>query len=159
MPEQPAAPAAPAAFGLQDRIIAFVRAFRLHQPDETPCGQLIGVSEAHALGELGRDGPLSQHELRIRLRLEKSTVSRLVAQLESRGWLHRRRHDGDGRVVWLELSAAGRKAAAELAAARTAKLSRLLDQIPARDRQTVLDGMTILTEALNDPLDHTPHDR
>lgn len=130
--------------------MAFVRAFDLHQPGRTPCGEPIPVSEAHALGELDRDGPLSQLELGRRLRLEKSTVSRLVGQLEARGWLGRGRRDGDARVVWLELTGPGRRAAAELAAARSAKFTRVLDNIPAEQRQTVLDSLSVLTEALHD---------
>ncbi len=135
-------------FVLQDGIITFVRAFGLLQPGQTPCGQPIPVSEAHALGELDRDGPLSQQELGKRLRLEKSTMSRLVGQLEARGWLHRSKHQDDGRAVWLELSADGRQAAGELAAARAAKFAGLLDQIAVEDRQTVLTSLRILSEAL-----------
>lgn len=135
---------------LQAQIAAFVRAFGLHQPERTPCGQPIPVSEAHAVGEIDRDGPLPQHELGARLRLEKSTVSRLVGQLESRGWVQRRKRDGDGRVVWLELTEAGRAAAAELAAARAAKFARLLEVIPSTKRRLVFDGLTTLMEALRE---------
>lgn len=148
----------PDVLALQNRIIAFVRAFDLHQPDRTPCGQSVPVSEAHALGELDRDGPLSQQDLCARLRLEKSTVSRLVGQLEARGWLSRARRDGDGRLVWLELTAAGRAAAEQLATARAAKFARLLDNIPLEHRQTVLNSLAILSEALHEPT-HAHRDR
>jgi DNA-binding MarR family transcriptional regulator len=139
---------------LQDRLVAFVRAFGLHQPDQTPCGQLIPVSEAHALGELDRDGPLTQQELGARLQLEKSTVSRLVSQLASRGWLTRGKRGADARVWWVELTAPGRQAAGELAGARAAKFARLLGHIPAEQRQTVLDSLSILSEALHEHLAH-----
>ncbi len=135
------------AVRLQAQITAFIRAFGLLQPDRTPCGQPIPVSEAHALAELERDGPLPQHELGTRLRLEKSTISRLVDQLEARGWLTGGRRDGDGRVVWLELTGAGRLAAADLAAARAARFAELLEAIPADHQQAVLDGLTTLVEA------------
>lgn len=138
------------AAALQAQITAFIRAFGLHQPDQTPCGQSIPVSEAHALMELDRDGPLAQHELAARLRLEKSTVSRLVSQLHGRGWVTRTKHDGDGRVAWLELTAAGRSAAGQLADARAAKFSRLLDAIPADRRDSVVDSIATLVEALRD---------
>src|SRR5690349_22729317 len=92
------------AMQLQSRIGAFVRAFGLHQPDRTPCGAPVPASEAHAVGELDRDGPLTAGELAKRLRLEKSTVSRLVAQLTGRGWVRRAERGGDARRVWLELT-------------------------------------------------------
>jgi DNA-binding MarR family transcriptional regulator len=138
------------ALALQAQITAFVRAFGLHQPDQTPCGQPIPVSEAHALAELDRDGPLSQQQLATRLRLQKSTVSRLVSQLEGRGWLTRGKRDGDGRLVWLELTQAGRTTAAQLAAARAAKFTRLLQAIPTDQRQPVLDSLNTLVGALRE---------
>jgi DNA-binding MarR family transcriptional regulator len=145
---------APDAVTLQAHISAFVRAFGLHQPDQTPCGQPIPVSEAHALAELNRDGPLSQVDLGARLRLEKSTVSRLVGQLIGRGWVHRSRRDGDARLVWLELTDTGRRAAAELGTARAARFERLLAAIPADRRQHVVDALTLLVEASRDHPDH-----
>jgi DNA-binding MarR family transcriptional regulator len=144
---------APDALTLQAQITAFVRAFGLHQPDQTPCGQPIPVSEAHAIGELDRDGPLPQQELARRLRLEKSTVSRLVGQLITRGWVQRGKRDGDARLVWLELTDAGRKAAGELAAARAAKFTRLLEAIPTDKHQVVIDTLTLLVEASHDQPD------
>ena len=144
------APSSPDALALQARITAFVRAFGLHRPDQTPCGQPVPVSEAYALAELSRDGPLTQVELARRLRLEKSTISRLVGQLTTRGWVRRGRRDGDARLVWLELTDTGRKAADELGAARAARFDHLLAAIPAGQRQSVVDALTVLVEAAHD---------
>jgi DNA-binding MarR family transcriptional regulator len=138
----------PDAQALQDRLVGFIRAFGLHQPERTPCGQPIPVSEAHALAELARDPPLGQAELARRLGLEKSTVSRLVGQLAGRGWLHRRPDPDDGRATLLALTPTGQQAAADLAAARAAKFTRLLDRIPPAERAAVLGALATLTEAL-----------
>ncbi len=70
---------------LQERMISVIRAFGLHRPDQTPCGRPVSVAEAHALMELTREAPLLQKDLASRLRLEKSTVSRLVGAMERRG--------------------------------------------------------------------------
>jgi DNA-binding MarR family transcriptional regulator len=135
------------ALALQGRITAFVRAFGLHQPDRTPCGTPVPTSEAHAVGELDRDGPLTQTTLAERLRLEKSTVSRLVAQLTGRGWVRRAEREGDGRLVWLELTPDGRRAAGELAVARAARFADLLRNIPAERRPAVIAALTTLVDA------------
>jgi DNA-binding MarR family transcriptional regulator len=132
---------------LQGRITAFVRAFGLHQPDRTPCGTPVPSSEAHAVGELDRDGPLTQTALGERLRLEKSTVSRIVSQLTSRGWVCRANRGGDGRLVWLELTPEGRRAAGELAVARAARFADLLRNIPAEQRPAVIEALTTLVDA------------
>jgi DNA-binding MarR family transcriptional regulator len=133
---------------LQERLTGFIRAFGLHQPDRTPCGQSVPVSEAHALGELLQHGTITQLELGRRLKLEKSTVSRLVGQLVGRGWVDRVTNPDDARSVQITLSPEGRSAAANLAAARSAKFASLMDAIPESERDGVLRALRTLTEAL-----------
>jgi DNA-binding MarR family transcriptional regulator len=134
---------------LQEQMIALVRAFGLHQGDRTPCGKPVNVAEAHALLELSRRGPLAQHSLASWLRLEKSTVSRLVAQLEQRGWLARERSEVDKRVLLLSLTADGRRIAGELAQARRARFERLLAAIPKQRRDEVTEALATLVEAID----------
>jgi DNA-binding MarR family transcriptional regulator len=110
---------------LQERMIALIRAFGLHKPDETPCGKPVSVAEAHALMELSRAETLVQKELASRLRLQKSTVSRLVGMLEDRGWVERSRSPRDGRALELRLTEAGRRTAEGIAEARRAKFARV----------------------------------
>ncbi|WP_020575163.1 MarR family winged helix-turn-helix transcriptional regulator [Actinopolymorpha alba] len=138
---------------LQSRIATFVRAFGLHQPDRTPCGESVPVSEAHAVAELDRDGPMTQTELAGRLRLEKSSVSRLVNQLISRGWVRRGKRAGDGRLIWLELTETGSRAAGELATARAGRFAKLLRNIPTDRRAEVIDALTLLVDAAGEPSD------
>jgi DNA-binding MarR family transcriptional regulator len=78
-----------------------VQAFGLHQGDQTPCGKSVSVAEVHVLLELLHHEPLTQRDLAAWLRLEKSTVSRLVAQLEQCGWLARERSEVGQRVLLL----------------------------------------------------------
>jgi len=130
--------------------VAFVRAFGLHQPERTPCGEPIGVSQAHALTELAEQ-PLTQAELARRLRLDRSVVSRLADALIDRDWLRRERHPHDQRAVQLVLTAAGERAAARLAGARRARMATLLDAVPPDERQGVLHALDVLTRSLGDP--------
>ncbi len=134
---------------LQEQMIALVRAFGLHQGDRTPCGKPVSVAEAHALLELSRHGPLAQRDLGAWLRLEKSTVSRLVAQLEQRGWLARERSDADKRVLLLSLTPDGRRIAGELAQARRTRFERLLAAIPEERRDEVTGALATLVEAID----------
>ena len=134
--------------GLQEQLIALIRAFGLHRPDQTPCGEPVAVAEAHALMELAQGVPLSQNDLAARLHLEKSTVSRLVGILESRGWIARSRSAQDGRARELRLTDTGQQMAAELAEARRAKFARVFDAIPETDRAAVLESLQMLVEAM-----------
>jgi DNA-binding MarR family transcriptional regulator len=142
-------PEEPSADDLQRRLVAFVRAFGLHQPDETPCGAPIPVSEAHALTVLagGDERGMSQTDLGRWLRLGKSTVSRLVDQLEGRGWVLRRTGDDDSRRRLVVLTTEGRKAADDIGGRRAARVARLLDRIPEAERPAVLAALDVLAEA------------
>jgi len=135
---------------LARNVMAFVRAFGLHSPERTPCGEPISVSQAHALTELAAQ-PLTQAELARRLRLDRSVVSRLADTLSQRGWLRRQRHPHDQRAVELVLTDTGRRAADRLAGARRARMATLLDAIPAGERDAVLHALDVLTRSLTDP--------
>jgi DNA-binding MarR family transcriptional regulator len=89
-------------------------------------------------------------QLVARLRLEKSTVSRLVHQMEQRGWIARRRSSLDGRMAQIHLTDAGRTLTRDLAEARRAKLARILAAIPEEQRARVLESLTILVEAMRE---------
>jgi len=133
---------------LQERMIAFVRGFGLLRPDTTPCGQPLSASEAHALLELSRDAGLAQGELGGRLSLEKSTVSRLAAELERKGWVVRCRDDGDARVIRLRLTPQGQRMAEQVARARAARFREIFDRIPPSERNEVLHALGVLTRAV-----------
>jgi DNA-binding MarR family transcriptional regulator len=139
------------AASAQEALQRFVRNFGLHQPDRSPCGQPLPVSEAYALAELHREGRMRQVELGRRLRLEKSTVSRLVTNLANRGWVRRYAADNDGRGVQLELTDAGATAAGRLADARQAKFAALLDRIPDNQRAALVAALQLLAEATDEP--------
>ncbi len=124
-----------------------MRGFGLHRPDRTPCGAPLPVSEAHALLEVGRHGPLSSTELAKRLQLEKSTVSRIVAKLERRGWVRRLPCADDARVALLELTAAGRETEAGVAEARRRRLASVLQSVPAAHRALLLRVLDTLVQA------------
>lgn len=135
---------------LQVRLMALVRALGLLDADHTPCGQPLSPSAAHALAELSGGTPLTQTELGSRLRLEKSTISRLVGQLEERGWIERRRAEHDGRLVLLALTDRGSTMAARVAAAREVFFARLCDRIPPDRRDEMADAVALLVEALHE---------
>ncbi len=142
-----AEPGDDAAAAFQENMLHLVRSLGLHKPDETPCGHPISVGEAHALLEIAREPGISQNGLVGRLRLEKSTVSRLATMLETRGWVRRLRDQVDGRVVRLHLTQRGIKANSEIAASRRAKFERIFTAVPAAHRRSVADALSLLLEA------------
>jgi len=130
--------------------VGLIRALGLHRPDQTPCGQPISVAEAQATLELFREPDISQNGLANKLRLEKSTVSRLAGMLERRGWIARVRDKDDSRRLRLRLTTAGRRAAQNLAASRQKKFAAVFEAIPVKSRDAVVDALSILREVLNE---------
>ena len=74
----------------------------------------MSASEARALIELVTARGIAQGELARLLGLEKSTVSRLAAGLESKGWIRRGRDEQNHRYVRLYLTPQGRAVADRL---------------------------------------------
>jgi DNA-binding MarR family transcriptional regulator len=132
---------------LMESVVSFVRSFGLHKPEQTPCGQPVPVAEAHALMDLAAFGPMRQGELASRLQLEKSTVSRLVRQMEADGRIQRRCDRQDGRAILIRLTRQGRETAARIAQARQEKFARILSAIPEDKRSTVVKAISILEGA------------
>ncbi|MGD1867184.1 MAG: MarR family winged helix-turn-helix transcriptional regulator [Phormidesmis sp.] len=132
----------------QAQLMSLVRAFGLHRPGQTPCGQPVSVAEAHALIELSAQQVLSQNELAARLGLEKSTVSRLVKKMCDRDWIRPTRSDDDRRIVELSLTNTGQQVAEKLAIARQQKFEKILSNIPQDQQAGVLDSLNILVEAM-----------
>ncbi|MET9319644.1 MarR family transcriptional regulator [Streptomyces sp. NPDC003038] len=129
-----------------DAFVRFVRTFGLLDADRTPCGAPMSTAEAHALTVL-RPGRMSQRALGERLRLTKSTTSRLVDQLMTRGWADRAADPADGRVQRVGLTEPGHKVAADVARRRADRLSTLLDKVPGDQRPAVIRALRLLEEA------------
>jgi DNA-binding MarR family transcriptional regulator len=79
----------------------------------------LSPGRASVLAHLTRaGGPLTPGELAAADGLQPQSVTRLLADLEARGWVTRRRDEHDGRQARIELTADGRDALARDAEAR-----------------------------------------
>lgn len=134
----------------QEYMVQLIRTLALHRPDETPCGQPVSVGEAHALLEIARQPGMTQNGLATRLRLEKSTVSRVVGMLERRGWIRRERDERDTRFIRLHLTRRGISANIKIADSRRVKSDRLFGALPAGHRATIVKSLALLLEAARD---------
>lgn len=134
---------------LQSAFVGLVHAFGVLRDDGTPCGQAMSVSSAHAMCELAESGGISQRELAQRLGLTTSTVSRLVDQLERRGWAERTADPSgcDGRLKVVVLNDRGRQAAGQVMGARAARFAELLAVIDENHREQVIASLERLREA------------
>jgi DNA-binding MarR family transcriptional regulator len=117
-------------------------------------GLRVSVSEVFALGELSEADTLSQRELAARLGLEKSTVSRLAAGMERRGWLARERDPANRRLYRLRLTAEGQAAAIRVGQDLHARHAALFAALSPAERAGLTLGLAGLIRAFHDHL-HT----
>ncbi|MBF8187175.1 MarR family transcriptional regulator [Nonomuraea sp. K274] len=112
-------------------------------------GLRVSFSELCALGELDEAGTLSQQDLAARLGLEKSTVSRLAAGLENKGWIGRDRDPANRRYHRLTLTPAGRAATEQIGRTFSDTHATLFDALTPAERAGLDLGLTGLIRALH----------
>ncbi len=133
---------------LQDLLSELLQTFGLHRPDQVPTGFSISLSEMFALMALSAGAPMSQQVLAEQLRLEKSTVSRLITHLEQRGWVMRVRDPHDTRMFRLHLSEEGHEQAELLTTSLAERHQRLLAALKPDEQEALAYGLTALVRAL-----------
>jgi len=108
----------------------------------------VSTSEARALIELLAARGIAQGQLAALLGLEKSTVSRLAAGLERKGWLRRGRDEANQRFMRLYLTPEGREIAARVWQAWQSRQARILAGLSAEERAGLATGLRGLVRGL-----------
>jgi DNA-binding MarR family transcriptional regulator len=108
----------------------------------------LGVDPVHVhlLGLLLR-GDMTLGDLADAFAVGRPTMSKTISTLESRGWVHRRRDDGDRRVVLVGVTDEGRELVLK---ARRHLVDRLADALGSLDderRATLSRGIEALRDA------------
>jgi len=108
----------------------------------------LSHSHCHALIELDTRGTAAQSELPSLLRLDKSTTSRIVAELVERRWVRVRPSDDDRRARILSLTRAGRTKVEAVHREANARVEQALAVLDDEQRAVVLRGMETYARAL-----------
>ncbi len=105
-------------------------------------------SEARALIELMSARGIAQGELAGLLGLDKSTVSRLAAGLERKGWIRRGRDEGNQRYVRLYLTPEGGAVARRILEVWQSRQARILAALSEDERAGLSAGLRGLVRGL-----------
>ena len=108
----------------------------------------VSASEARALITLLAARGIAQGQLAEVLGLEKSTVSRLAAGLERKGWIRRGRDEGNHRYVRLYLTPQGGLVADRVWQALQSLQARILAGLSAEEREGLTVGLRGLVREL-----------
>lgn len=115
--------------------------------DSTLAGTALSASAVHAIIEIGL-GTATASRLATVLRLEKSTVSRLVKRLIADGVVVATPSPDDGRRIELDLTQDGRKLGHAIDVYARAQVRAALEKLNAADAETVLSGLRHYARAL-----------
>jgi len=103
----------------------------------------FSLVEARVLFELAHDARTDRQELRDRLGIDNSFLSRVLQRLVERGVVDAAPSDTDRRAVVLSLATDGRHAADDLSRRSDAQIRRLIEPLGADERRQLVESMTI----------------
>jgi DNA-binding MarR family transcriptional regulator len=137
-----------AAARIHELLMELVRAAGILQPEQLVPGEPVSMSQAFALHELDTGGPLSQQDLAERLRLEKSSVSRMAAEMERKGLLVRERDPDNRRSYRLRLTAEGRRLHRHMGTEFHRQYVRWVATMTPAERAALLVGLPALVRVV-----------
>ena len=109
--------------------------------------------EFDVLATLRRNGPpyeLTPGELDRELLSSSGTTTHRLKRLEERGLVTRRRDEEDGRVLWVQLTDAGRELQAAAHEAHAANELRIVAGLEPADREALQRGLVAFAKVLGD---------
>jgi DNA-binding MarR family transcriptional regulator len=130
----------------QLRLIIVRTARRLRQE----AGGELSPSLTAALSTIERHGPLTPGEVAVRERIQRPTVTRVLARLEEQGLIERMPDVRDRRSSLVTASPAGRALLAELRTRKTAFLAARIETLSAEERATLERAADILERMLDE---------
>lgn len=116
--------------------------------DTTVAASDYPPSAVHTILEIGIRGPMTSGELGDFLRLEKSSVSRMVRKLIDCGELRQTPDEADARSKLLSLTAKGHSTLEALHAFGRQQVSGALAALTEAEQRTVREGMMLYAQAL-----------
>lgn len=130
---------------LYEALDRLVRAYQFRDRQRV-CYRGLSITECYALQAIVHEPALTQRALAHALRLDKSTTSRVVDALESRGLAERSPDPGDGRAYRLAPTARGRRLHADIEADILKRQADLLRDVPATVRRAATEVLSRLAE-------------
>ncbi len=131
---------------LQRAVSNLVRIYQFRDR-KSICYYNISVTQCYALSNVIERGPLSQNELAADLYLDKSTASRVIAELTRKGYVRRVPDPNDGRVRNLEVTGKGRDLYGRIEQDLVEEMQELIAGHNPATRRATIELITQLTDA------------
>ena len=102
------------------------------------------ISVHRALACIGEEPGIPASRLASRLGMQRPAVSHVLKGLVARGWIERRRHEGDQRSVQIHPTADGQQILRATSGRAVGTLQRAVRGLSARQLQQLADGLAAL---------------
>ena len=119
----------------------------LNQSSDTDCSSL-GLSQCHALIEIGRKESIALKELALTLQLDASTTSRTVDALVKKGLVNRTPSEIDRRSIHISLTEAGQALFLKIESDMDQKFDAILTKIDSSQHDMILNSLELILTAL-----------
>lgn len=127
----------------------FIRLFGALEQNVTPCGYNLSLSQVFSLQEI-EERPLTIGELAERLLLERSSVSRLIDNLEKNGFVNRALNEENRREVLVSLTDKGQRSLQKVQEKSLQYYHSILEDVTNEDQHTILKGFKLFTNSLSE---------
>jgi len=134
---------------LRELIRVLERKLGILEDSEMSCCGLT-LAQCHALVEIGRAERISLIELANTIGLDTSTMSRTVNNLVTKKMAKRELDPSDRRYVTIQLTTAGSLSFREIETSMEAYFQKIYEAIAEKDRQPVLESLSILLKAIDE---------
>ena len=108
------------------------------------------ISVHRALACIGEEPGIPASRLATRLGMQRPAVSHVLKGLVARGWIERRRHEGDQRSVQIHPTADGQQILRATSGRAVGTLQRAVRGLSARKLRQLADGLAALLAQLPD---------
>jgi DNA-binding MarR family transcriptional regulator len=108
------------------------------------------ITMHRALACIGEEPGIPASRLATRLGMQRPAVSHVLKGLAARGWIERRRHDGDQRSVQIHATAEGQQILRATSGRAVGTLQRAVRGMSARQMQQLANGLAALLARLPD---------
>ena len=113
-------------------------------------GAELSPSQTAALATIERHGPLTPPELAQRERVQRPTITRVLARLEEAGLVDRAADPHDRRSSLVSVSVEGRELLETVRARKDAFLARRIDALEPADREALERAAAIMERMLEE---------
>lgn len=132
---------------LRDTVQQFIRSFGLLEQTTTPCGFSMSLSQVFAIQELEKK-TLTITELAEKLRLERSSVSRLIDGLVKGGFVSRELNANNRREVILQLTEKGTNTVRRVRNHSVQFYNEILENLSENEQLMFYEGIQRFTDSL-----------